>query len=255
MISVRAQTTLFQYLSDVENLLNLSFVLMLVYHAILMNSGRGNDNHFAPGAAITMGLCYMQVLAYLKSILIDFAVFVNGVTFALSGLGGFMVTLFITIIAFGQMWFTLYKQSIICIEDYAEDGAAGNETDSNIMYYYDDNYDDLIPQESYVEDCEKQKPYPFCESLYWSIWKSYTMMLGEIETSVFTWDTFALILFCIFVFIEVLILLNILIAIISDLFAVVTNERAAIVFWSNRLAFITDMDMVTNGKSIGTSRV
>jgi len=31
------------------------------------------------------------------------------------------------------------------------------------------------------------------------------------------------------------------------LYSVVTNDRAAIVFWSNRLSFITDMDMITNG--------
>lgn len=73
------------------------------------------------------------------------------------------------------------------------------------------------------------------------------MMLGEIDDSIFYWNTLALILFIIFFFTEVIVLLNILIAIITDLYGVITNERAAIVFWSNRLAFITDMDMVTNG--------
>lgn len=63
----------------------------------------------------------------------------------------------------------------------------------------------------------------------------------------FLWNPIAQILFLIFFFVEMIILLNILIAIITDLYGVVTNERAAIVFWSNRLAFITDMDMVTNG--------
>merc|ERR1719221_1960891 len=73
------------------------------------------------------------------------------------------------------------------------------------------------------------------------------MMLGETDDSIFAWSTLALVLFCIFFFAEVVILLNILIAIICDLYGVITNERAAIVFWSNRLSFITDMDMVTNG--------
>lgn len=98
-----------------------------------------------------------------------------------------------------------------------------------------------------MEDCEPSIDYPFCDSLWRSIYKTYTMMLGEIDDSIFYWNTLALILFIIFFFTEVIVLLNILIAIITDLYGVITNERAAIVFWSNRLAFITDMDMVTNG--------
>lgn len=77
--------------------------------------------------------------------------------------------------------------------------------------------------------------------------KSFTMMLGEIDPEIFFWNTFCTWVFVFFCFVEVIILLNILIAIITDLHAVISGERAAIVFWSNRLAFITDMDMVTNG--------
>mmetsp|Transcript_3867 Transcript_3867/g.8515 ORF Transcript_3867/g.8515 Transcript_3867/m.8515 type:complete len:866 (-) Transcript_3867:203-2800(-) len=243
MISVRTQTTIMAYLLSPENMLNLAFVFLTMYYTILMQTGLGNDLSFRTGASITMGICYLQVLAYLKSILIEFAVFVSGVTYVTTRLGAFMVCLIITVAAFAQMWYTLFKQSSECAMA-AEEEAGGNETElmDDALFYDDD-----MPLVEEVESCEPSLDYPFCHSLYFSFYKSYTMMLGEIDDTIFYWNTLSLVLFCIFFFVEVVILLNILIAIITDLYGVVTNERAAIVFWSNRLAFITDMDMVTNG--------
>ncbi|KAL7536478.1 hypothetical protein ACHAXR_007201 [Thalassiosira sp. AJA248-18] len=246
IISVRTQTTVIAYLADAENMLNLSFVFLTMYYTILMQTGMGNHANFRTGAALTMGICYLQVLAYLKSILIDFAVFVSGVVYVTTRLVAFVVCLMITVLAFAQMWYTIFRQSSECAFAAAEEAGGGNETEAistDDMYYYDDE-----PQEEEaVEDCEPSIDYPFCHSLYFSIYKTFTMMLGEIDDTIFYWNVLSLVLFCVFFFAEVVILLNILIAIITDLYSVVTNERAAIVFWSNRLAFITDMDMVTNG--------
>mmetsp|Transcript_16091 Transcript_16091/g.34795 ORF Transcript_16091/g.34795 Transcript_16091/m.34795 type:complete len:875 (-) Transcript_16091:338-2962(-) len=247
MISVRSQTTVLAYVLDPENMLNLAFVFFTLYHTILMLTGMGNDDRFRYGAAFTMGLCYLSVLAYLKSILIDFAVFVSGVVYVTTRLVAFLVCLMITVLAFAQMWYTLFRQSSECaLAAEGEDGGGGNETTAvptdDTFYYYADE-----PQPEEVEDCEPSLDYPFCHSLWFSIYKTYTMMLGEIDDTIFYWNTLSLVMFCIFFFAEVIVLLNILVAIITDLYSVVTNERASIVFWSNRLAFITDMDMVTNG--------
>ena len=125
----------------------------------------------------------------------------------------------------------------------AENKVADAVPTDDLLYYTDE---ELMVEEE-VEDCEPSLDYPYCHSLWMSIYKTYTMMLGEIDDTIFYWSNLALVLFCIFFFMEVVILLNILIAIITDLYGVITNERAAIVFWSNRLAFITDMDMITNG--------
>jgi len=250
MISVRTQTTIFAYLLQAENMLNLAFVFLTMYYTILMQTGLGDDNSFRTGASITMATCYLQVLAYLKSILIDFAVFVSGVVYVTTRLVAFLVCLIITVAAFAQMWYTIFRQSSECYlaaELEAEEDLSANETAAD-DYVDDDYYDDLFvggPEEP--DDCEPTMYYPFCRSLYFSVYKTFTMMLGEIDDEIFYWNTFSLVLFCLFFFMEVIILLNILIAIITDLYSVVTNERAAIVFWSNRLAFITDMDMVTNG--------
>jgi hypothetical protein len=48
-------------------------------------------------------------------------------------------------------------------------------------------------------------------------------------------------------FIVILMILNLLIGIICDLFGDATKERAAVVFWTKRLAFVTDMDWVVRG--------
>ena len=98
-----------------------------------------------------------------------------------------------------------------------------------------------------MEDCEPSIDYPYCDSLKYSFYKTFSMLVGGVDETLFLGDTFSMALFVLYAFLEVIILLNILIAIITDLHGVVTNERAAIIFWSNRLAFITDMDMVTNG--------
>ena len=253
MISVRSQTTVAAYLLDAENLLNLAFVFLTLYYTILMGTGLGNDERFRTGAAITMGICYLQVLAYLKSILIDFAVFVSGVVYVTTRLVAFMVCLLITVLAFAQIWYTLFRQSSECYfaaeQEALENATIAIPTDDLFEYTGDDDevIAALIGAQEPVEDCEPSLDYPFCHSLWFSIYKTYTMMLGEIDDTIFYWSTLCLILFCIFFFMEVVILLNILIAIITDLYGVITNERAAIVFWSNRLAFITDMDMITNG--------
>ena len=241
MISVRQQTTVLKYLTEPENMLNLSFVFLNMYYTILMSTGAGDDNSFRTGCAFTLGVSYLQVLAYFKSILIEFAVFVSGVVYVTTRLVAFMVSLIITIVAFAQMWYTIFRQSSECQSTYAEDDVGTPApTPSDDQIPFDE------PDEA-VEDCEPSVDYPFCVSLPYSIYKTYTMMLGEIDDSIFMWSLLSLILFCIFFFAEVVILLNILIAIICDLYGVITNDRAAIVFWSNRLAFITDMDMVTNG--------
>lgn len=103
MISVRSQTTVLAYLFDPENMLNLSFVFLTIYYSILMQTGMGDDVRFRTGAAFTLGICYLQVLAYLKSILIDFAVFVSGVVYVTTRLVAFVMCLLITVLAFAQM--------------------------------------------------------------------------------------------------------------------------------------------------------
>ena len=54
-------------------------------------------------------------------------------------------------------------------------------------------------------------------------------------------------LFVLFVFLVVILLANVLIAIVADSYKVIQDQRAAIVFWSNRLVFVAQADSVANG--------
>jgi hypothetical protein len=45
----------------------------------------------------------------------------------------------------------------------------------------------------------------------------------------------------------VILLSNVLIAIVTDSYEIIQNDRAAIVFWSNRLDFVAEMDAITYG--------
>jgi hypothetical protein len=73
------------------------------------------------------------------------------------------------------------------------------------------------------------------------------MMAGEIgnETRYYGF-LFAQILYILFGFVVVILLSNVLIAIVTDSYEFVQNDRAAIVFWSNRLDFISEMDGIAS---------
>ncbi|KAL7551086.1 hypothetical protein ACHAWF_014304 [Thalassiosira exigua] len=123
--------------------------------------------------------------------------------------------------------YTLYKQSSECAAAASAEEELTNVTES--IHTDDFYFDDMgLPKADEPDDCEPQIEYPFCHSLYFSIFRTFTMMLGEFDSTSFHWNAFSLILFCIFAFAEVLTLLNILIAIITDLYGVITNDRAEI---------------------------
>lgn len=220
MVSVRQQTTIISYLVDPENATNLAFVFMTTYFTICMQTGIGDDNRFRQGAGITIGLCYAQVLAYFKSILIEFAVFVSGLVYVSTRLLAFMVCLLIVVTAFAQMWLTLFQQSTECEFVDTEANVTSRRVQEAFQYY-----DDFIPEEG-PEDCEPSVDAPYCSGFYWAWYKTYTMMLGAIDDGLFYWNSLSLILFCLFYFFVVILLLNILIAIITDLWGVITNDRA-----------------------------
>jgi hypothetical protein len=73
------------------------------------------------------------------------------------------------------------------------------------------------------------------------------MMAGEIgsETRYYGFR-FAQILYILYGFVVVILLSNVLIAIVTDSYEIVQNDRAAIVFWSNRLDFISEMDGIAS---------
>ena len=94
--------------------------------------------------------------------------------------------------------------------------------------------------------CNANLVRPYCS--FWNSFISvYTMLLGEVNETDFKSSPVATALFVVFMFLVVILLANVLIAIVSDSYKVIQDQRAAIVFWTNRLDFIAEMDAIANG--------
>jgi hypothetical protein len=73
------------------------------------------------------------------------------------------------------------------------------------------------------------------------------MMMGEIGTETrYDGNIVAQILYVGYAFLVVILLSNVLIAIVTDSYEIIQNDRAAIVFWSNRLDFVAEMDGIAS---------
>jgi hypothetical protein len=158
--------------------------------------------------------------------LIDFAVFVSGVFYIVRRLAAFLTALCVILIAFAQMFHTVFQQT-----DYCQNQP-----------------NDLLSYEEILQDtqCEASEVHPYCN--FWNSFVSvYTMLLGEVDDKLFQSSGVAIALYIIFMFLVVILLANVLIAIVTDSYKVVQDQRAAIVFWTNRLDFIAEMDAIANG--------
>lgn len=107
--------------------------------------------------------------------------------------------------------------------------------------------DELTDEEiNLMTKCGANLVRPYCS--FWNSFVSvYTMLLGEVNETDFKSSPVGTALFVIFMFLVVILLANVLIAIVSDSYKVIQDQRAAIVFWTNRLDFIAEMDAIANG--------
>lgn len=136
----------------------------------------------------------------------------------------FLICLIIILIAFSRMFFTLFVDTSYCTINQNPTG--------DVLYIG-------VMQESL-------EIRVWCDG--WSSFlKVYTMLLGEVEETIFNDNTFAIILFVIFMLLVVILLANVLIAIVTDSYKIIQDQRAAIVFWTNRLHYIAQMDAIANG--------
>jgi len=91
------------WLYDPSNYLNVAFVFLVFYWAVRMESGTGDRNYFRIGAAFSATALWVKLLAYLRNMLIDFAVFVGGVFYVVRRLAAFLTALMVILIAFAQV--------------------------------------------------------------------------------------------------------------------------------------------------------
>jgi hypothetical protein len=97
------------WLYDPSNYLNVAFVFLVLYWSIRMQFGSGDKNWFRIGAAVSVTALWVKLMAYLRNMLIDFAVFVGGVFYVVRRLAAFLTALCVILIAFAQV-----RGSTIC---------------------------------------------------------------------------------------------------------------------------------------------
>ena len=274
--------------TDVGNILDVTLIGVSLTSALIMKFDQSaSDDHmdsYQQFFSVVTFIMWMSVLSFLKSTLIDFAVFVGGVFYVVRHLVAFMTALVIILMAFSQMFVTIYQSTQYCPNDLSEERLSSLMHDKNIsvgsyndIYYTPEGYtgqeicnpstthytfqaydgDNLTSwNESGTNYCISQYKelncggggedcVPFCE--FWpSFIHVYTMMIGEVDENIFFTIT-SQIFYVLFAFLVVILLANVLIAIVTDSYGVIKDERAEIVFWSNRLDFVAEMDSIITG--------
>ena len=214
------------WLYDPSNYVNVLFVALILTWTLIMDWGTGDRDVFRVGATLSVTILWVKLLAFLRNMLIDFAVFVGGVFYVVQRLSAFLVSLGVILLAFAQMFYTVFQQSEYCLVQP----------------------NDFRSREIILEEtrCDANMMHPYCN--YWTSFISvYTMLLGEVSKDDFESSGVATALFVIFMFLVVILLANVLIAIVTDSYKVIREQRAAIVFWTNRLDFVAEMDAIANG--------
>jgi hypothetical protein len=225
IISLISLKALHIWVYEPSNWLNVIYICLIYVWAGYMSTGAGNNDAFRIGTALSFGFVWIKFLAYLRNILIDFAVFTGGVFHVMRRLAAFLICLTIILIAFSRMFNTLFYETEYC-------------TDVIYPLPEPENTIDLI--------CEDNQVRVWCTP--WdSFLAVYTMLLGEVDETIFDNNTVAIILFIVFMLLVVILLANVLIAIVTDSYKVIQDQRAAIVFWTNRLDYIAQMDAIANG--------
>lgn len=206
--------------------LNILYVVLIYFWTVHMAKGTLDKDVFRVGSAVSIIFLWLKFLSYLRNMMIDFAVFTGGVFHVMRRLAAFLVCLTIILVAFSRMFYTLFLQSDYCIDD-----PSSELTESEIITGM---------------QCGVYEIRPWCNS--WdSFLAVYTMLLGEVDENIFDDSRVATFLYCLFYFLVVILLANVLIAIVTDSYKVIQDQRAAVVFMTNRLNFIAQMDAIANG--------
>ncbi|VEU40414.1 unnamed protein product [Pseudo-nitzschia multistriata] len=233
--------------------LNVAYIFYIGVWTVFMTTGWCERDVFRTGAALSFALIWLKFLSYLRKILIDFSVFSGGVFHVLRRLLAFLMCLTIILIAFSRMFFALFYETEYCASVEVSGSGSGSQGfgSGDLSLSGNSSSSDffaLVDEEAFTRDliCEaNDRVLPWCNS--WdSFLAVYTMLLGEVDETVFDDNPTALALFVVFMLLVVILLANVLIAIVTDSYKVIRDKRAAIVFWTNRLDFIAQMDAIAS---------
>lgn len=107
------------WLKNPTNWLDIIYIVVVFFWSSVMNKYGGTNmppDNFRTGTAISAVFLWTKLLAYLRNTYIDFAVFLGGLFYVVRRLVAFLVCLCIILIAFSQMFFTVYRKNDACLE-------------------------------------------------------------------------------------------------------------------------------------------
>ncbi|KAK1745711.1 ion transport protein [Skeletonema marinoi] len=243
------------WVNDPSNWFDILYIFLILFWAVTMSTDALSTKVFQIGTCLTIAVLYTALVLFMKNHFVGFAVFVGGLVYVVKRLLAFFVALLIILVAFSQIFSTIFRQSSSCplgsdvhpspyiqVPLNCTDNAITGQTEC-VQTAYSKTF----------ETCEPTNQYPWC-SFWTSFLKSYTMMLGEVDDADFRNSDahvteMATFFYGLFMFAVVIVLANVLIAIVTDSYGVIKNERSAVVFWSNKLDFVAEMDVIISGLS------
>lgn len=230
VISMLALGSFKKWCLNVTNWIDLAAIFLALFYGILMTEAQWSVgvvgvDLFRAGVAVTQCLFLLSFVLYLKSTLVGFAVFVNGVVFVVRRLSSFLVSAAVILVAFALSFLNVFSTTELCYRD-VNGVLLGEQTN------------------------------PHC-TFGRSLLKTYTMILGEVGdvANFYRENLVSQILFVMYAFLVVIVFATVLIAIVVDNYGVIRNERSAMVFWSNRLDFILEMDAMARAFTCGKLKV
>jgi len=222
IVSLASIGSLNAYWKDFSNWLDFAVFILVLNYACLMASHASviSDDVFRTGVAFTQGLLWVSAILFLKKTLVGFAVFVGGVVYVVRRLVAFLMAVAIMLLCCAQLFYFVYVDTDICQPPTPE------------VYEY---------LGGSVSVCT----FGHC-TFGRSLLKVYTMMMGEINYAMrYATNFSAQIVFLFYAFVVVILLSHVLIAIVVDSYEIIQNDRASIVFWSNRLEFVAEIDAIS----------
>jgi hypothetical protein len=114
ILSLMSLGSLSSWWVDPANWLDISVIILVTYYGSLMVSEDFRGTTFRSGVAFTKGILWLAVINFLKSTLVDFAVFVGGVFYVVQRLAAFLMAVGVILLAFAQMFYFIYVDTDIC---------------------------------------------------------------------------------------------------------------------------------------------
>jgi hypothetical protein len=167
---------------DLSNWLNVVYIFLVYFWTVRMQLNNGNDQFFRTGAALSAIILWLKLLGYLRNMLIEFSVFVGGVFHVLKRLAAFLLALSIILIAFSQMFYTLYRFECLGLSVQT----TREQTLAEIQ-------------------CGRLEKNMYCNR-WTSFLDTFTMLLGEVDGDQFLDSGVAIALFIVFMFLVVILL-------------------------------------------------